>query len=248
VEKDTPMEKKHVLVFTDNENIFLFLKELTSLNDYGAIFNFACSSNSPLLKYASSGIIEVVILKDLVNKIIDLYDLVISAHSKQIFPLKLVENVRCINIHPGFNPYTRGWFPQVFSIVKNLPLGVTVHEMDADLDHGPIIQRESIHVSITDTSYSVYCRLLEMEKRILADILKNLIDGDYTTFLIENEGNVFYKKDFNSLCEFNFDEKITFLDLYNRLRALTFDGYDNAFFINPENGKRVYISLNIREE
>lgn len=242
------MKKKHVLVLTDNEYIFLFFKELTFSNDYGAIFKFACSSKSPLLKYASTGAMQVVVIKDAVSDIIDLYDLVISAHSKQLFPSELVENVRCINIHPGFNPYTRGWIPQVFSIVRNLPLGVTVHEMDAELDHGPIIRRERIPVSITDTSFSLYHRLIELEKKVVADILKDLVDGSYTTCPMENEGNVFYKKDFNALCEFRFDEKSTFLGFYNRLRALTFEGYDNAFFINPENGKRVYVSLSIREE
>jgi hypothetical protein len=43
------------------------------------------------------------------------YDVIISWHCRQIFPKELIERVRCINIHPGFNPYNRGYFPHVFS-------------------------------------------------------------------------------------------------------------------------------------
>ena len=51
-----------------------------------------------------------------------------------MFPVDMVRNYRCINVHPGLNPYNRGWFPQTFSLVNHFPVGVTIHEMDAHLD------------------------------------------------------------------------------------------------------------------
>ena len=45
---------------------------------------------------------------DRVSLIIESYQLVISVHCKQIFPKRLVENVLCINLHPGYNPFNRG--------------------------------------------------------------------------------------------------------------------------------------------
>src|SRR6266487_6189024 len=39
-----------------------------------------------------------------VKKIISDFDLVISLNCAQIFPEKLVSEIKCINIHPGYNP------------------------------------------------------------------------------------------------------------------------------------------------
>ena len=47
-----------------------------------------------------------------VSNITKNYNLVMSIHCKQLFPTELVNNVRCVNVHPGLNPYNRGWFPQ----------------------------------------------------------------------------------------------------------------------------------------
>src|SRR5690349_163732 len=66
-------------------------------------------------------------------------DVVISLHSKQIFPPGLVSGARCVNVHPGLNPFNRGWTPHVFSLVNGLPAGATIHEIDAEIDHGAII-------------------------------------------------------------------------------------------------------------
>ena len=80
------------------------------------------------------------------------YDLVISVHCLQFFPKNLVNNIRCINIHPGYNPINRGWYPQVFAIVHDLGIGATIHEMDEKLDNGPIIARELLTKLEWDTS------------------------------------------------------------------------------------------------
>ena len=74
----------------------------------------------------------------------DSYDLFLSLHSKQLFPDALVETRPCFNVHPGLNPHNRGWFPQVFSILNGLPCGVTIHNMDTQLDHGPIAWQEEV--------------------------------------------------------------------------------------------------------
>ncbi len=83
-----------------------------------------------------------ICLKECDNSFFDKYILFISLHCKQIFPQRLTDNYRCINIHPGYNPYNRGWFPQVFSILNKNTAGVTIHEIDQELDHGPIIYQE----------------------------------------------------------------------------------------------------------
>lgn len=97
---------------------------------------------------------EIINVKDeeTKNKIISDYDLVFSLHCKQIFPKRLVENVCCINFHPGLNPYNRGWYPQAFSIINGLPDGSTIHLMDSEVDHGAIIAQKKVDIKVSDTS------------------------------------------------------------------------------------------------
>ena len=97
----------------------------------------------------------------------DRYDLFLSLHSKQLFPDALVEDHLCINVHPGLNPHNRGWFPQVFSILNGLPIGVTIHRMDTELDHGPILWQEELPIYPQDTSKDVYDRILANRKNVL---------------------------------------------------------------------------------
>ena len=110
----------------------------------------------------------------------DRYDLFLSLHSKQLFPDALVENHLCINVHPGLNPHNRGWFPQVFSILNGLPVGVTIHKMDAALDHGPILWQEELPIYPQDTSKDVYDRILTKELELLDAHLGDILTGNYT--------------------------------------------------------------------
>ncbi len=197
-------------------------------------------------------------VKALVNNCIDVqkaplntaenYDAIISAHCKQLFPVELVTRSRCFNIHPGFNPETRGWFPQVWGILRGLKVGMTVHVMDKELDHGPIIERREVPARIWDTSESLYTRILEVETRWLRENLLKLIESEVSTFPMEREGTLFSKADFHRLCRLDLDEMGTFKNFYDRLRALSFSGHRNAYFIDPITKRRVYLELRVEAD
>lgn len=106
------------------------------------------------------------------------YDLIISLHCYQRFPSFLVQKVECINIHPGLNPYNRGWYPHVFSIVNKLPLGATIHEIDEDIDHGAIIAQHEVSLYSWDTSLTAYDRVVEAELSLIKENLIRLVWGD----------------------------------------------------------------------
>jgi methionyl-tRNA formyltransferase len=173
---------------------------------------------------------------------------VFSLHCKQFFPPELISNVKCINIHPGYNPLNRGWYPQVFSIIHDLPIGATIHEIDNKLDHGPIIDREFVQKYIYDTSESLYNRVLDMEIQLLKKNLLPILKNDYSILIPEEEGNLFLKKDFNNLLEIDLNKEYKAIDLINILRALTHGKYSNAFYYNKSNGRKIFISINLHEE
>jgi methionyl-tRNA formyltransferase len=176
------------------------------------------------------------------------FDLIISLHSRKVFPKEVVKKVKCINIHPGYNPHNRGFGSQVFSIVNKRPFGVTIHEMDERIDHGPIIDQVEVPIYQWDTSSTVYERMLVAEVGLIRKNLEGIINGTYSTREMFEEGNFNSIKDFDRLCELNLYEAATFGEVIDRLRALTHNGYDNAFFIDRKTQKKVYVSIDLKVE
>ncbi|MGB0918891.1 MAG: dTDP-4-amino-4,6-dideoxyglucose formyltransferase, partial [Flavobacteriales bacterium] len=158
---------------------------------------------------------------------------------------ELVQAVRCINVHPGLNPYNRGWFPQVFSILNGLPTGATIHEIDEELDHGNIIAQQEVENNVWDTSIDIYNRVLQQELKLLEAHLPQILEDNYKTFEPNEEGNLNLKKDFNALCELDIEKVQRVGDTIDQLRALTHGEYQNAYFFDPKTGKKVYVSIRL---
>lgn len=185
---------------------------------------------------------------DVIDTLLDKYSLIISIHCKQIFPKKLVEGTRCINVHPGYNPINRGWYPQVFAIINNLELGATIHEIDEKIDHGAIIARKKVPLYNWDSSLTAYNRVLDAEIELLRDNIKSIVDNTYSSFEMESIGNFFSRQDFVDLREINLDEKVSMKTAIDKLRALTHGTFKNAYFLDKETGKRIYLRLDLEEE
>jgi methionyl-tRNA formyltransferase len=240
--------KNNILIISDNEFLIEAFRELKSVKYLSAknfIFDYRFSfSNVDLIeKYSGFEWISSLEIKKNVAQLSERYGLIISLHCKQLFPVELINKVRCINVHPGFNPHNRGWFPQVFSIINKKPCGVTIHEIDEELDHGSVIVREMVPVFSWDTSFSLYERLLQKELELLDKYIEDIVVSRYVAVPVE-EGNVNYKKDFRNLCEIDLNESGTWGDHIDRLRALSHNGYRNAYFFD-EKGKRVYINIQL---
>jgi len=179
-----------------------------------------------------------------IDSAIEKYNLIFSVHCKQLFPKKLVESVVCINVHPGLNPYNRGWYPQVFSIVNKMPAGCTIHLMDEEIDHGDIIYQTEVAVNEVDTSREVYNRIIDAEKALIAAHLQDLIDGNYATQKPSMDGNYNGIEDFKTLCKLDLDHVGSLREHINLLRGLSHDGFKNGYFMTDDN-KKVYVSLSL---
>lgn len=241
---------KNILVITDNDYLFesfkIIIKKFKLEHRYNFAFKFSPKNKLFLTKYNGSSEFQALDLKDdtSINFIVNEFDLAFSLHCKQIFPDKMVGFIRCINIHPGLNPFNRGWFPQVFSIINGLPAGVTIHEIDCKLDHGAIIYQQEIKIEDSDTSGSVYSRILDTEINMLEQYIVNILEGDYIVNYPADEGNVNYLIDFKSICEIDLKKQVTFEDAINLLRALTHGEHKNAYFINGA-GQKIFVSINL---
>jgi len=241
---------KRVLIVSDNVDLVSYFKAIakTIPNEIAQFdYCFSIINKSPD-KLKAMGM-SVADMKDQNNirTIIANYDLVISAHCKQIFPKLLVNSVRCINIHPGLNPYNRGWFPQVFSIINKKPIGCTIHLMDEEIDHGDVIYQKEVGITAWDTSLDVYNRVVGAEKELIKAHLLDLINEAYICKQIECEGNYNGIKDFNKLTQLDLTSSGTLSEHIDLLRALTHGDFSNAYFID-ERGNRIFAKLTLEKE
>lgn len=247
------MIKKSILIISDNKFILNFfikaLEDIPALRE-DRIYNFACAPWDKQLVGKKFGDYKImpIDIKKMYQDVINKYDLVISAHCKQIFPEPLISSIKCINIHPGLNPNNRGWYPQVFSIINGLPLGATIHEIDGDIDHGAIIDQIEVEVESWDTSLDAYNKVLNAEEVILRRSLQGILEDTYSKRAPSNEGNLNLKKDFEALCKIDVDDSTTYGEAIDRLRALTHGTYKNAYYYDKKTQKKVYISVQLEPE
>jgi methionyl-tRNA formyltransferase len=239
----------NVLLISDNIIIYNHFNKVINAGKFKDIqFDFRYSYKNEFFakKFKNVSSIKPLNLLKEVKNIIKTYDLVISLHSKQIFPPLLIKNVRCVNFHPGLNPHNRGWFPHVFSIINGLPIGATIHEIDEELDHGGIIAQKEVKLKLYDTSSTAYKRIIKAELKLMDKHLEAIIRNTYSTIPLPHEGNINYQKTFEKLCEIDLNEKGTFQDFFDRLRALSHVGYNNAYIIEPETKEKIYLELKIK--
>jgi methionyl-tRNA formyltransferase len=226
------------LVVTDNPHALEISRELQER--HGDID--VCQSPSGALEG-----IERVDVKEEWPRLVDEYGLVLSIHCKQLFPKGLVDGTRCVNVHPGLNPHNRGWYPQVFSLINGLPAGVTLHEIDAQLDHGAIIAQQELELRSWDTSGSVYQELMRLEAELVRAWFVPIRDGDYTARTPQSEGNLNLRRDFEALRELDLDERGRLGDFLDRLRALAHPPFRNAWFRDGD-GRRVWIRVELEPD
>lgn len=238
----------NILIISDNPELSQFLKKKFNEPSFKRInkidFAYTEPNKNPAALQAFGA--SKINVKDLniVSEIISKYDLVFSIHCKQIFPAHLVENICCINSHPGLNPYNRGWYPQAFSIVNGLPIGATLHLMDADVDHGPIIDQQRVQILESDTSLEVYRKVIQTEKDLLNKNLLSIVNADFSYTLPSENGNYNSIKDYRDMCILDLTHTGTMREHINLLRATSHANFKNAYFID-ENNEQIFVKIEL---
>lgn len=244
---------KNALIISDNLSLCKQFHSIIEKKGISATkFTFSTSPFTDKETFIVSDTIAVRVfnLKDqnAINEITETYDLVFSIHCKQIFPADLVSKVKCINVHPGYNPINRGWYPQVFAIINDYQIGATIHEIDKELDNGHIIARAFVEKEIYDTSETLYNKVVSKEIELLDEHLESILNNTYQAFEPETESNLFLKKDFNQLLHLDLNEETTVGKVIDKLRALTHGNYSNAYFIDEKTGKKIYVGIQLKPE
>jgi len=101
----------------------------------------------------------------------------------RILARNAIERFPCaiINIHPALLPAFPGAHAIENAIEHGVTLtGVTVHFVDEQVDHGPIIVQEAVRVAVDDDPMSLHSRIQEVEHRLLPNAVSAFARGDLT--------------------------------------------------------------------
>ena len=87
---------------------------------------------------------------------------------------------RILNIHPSLLPAFPGLEAQEQAFAYGVKLsGCTVHFVDEELDHGPIILQKAVAVLDTDDEHTLAARILEQEHIAYSEAIKIVLEGQF---------------------------------------------------------------------
>jgi phosphoribosylglycinamide formyltransferase-1 len=87
---------------------------------------------------------------------------------------------RILNIHPSLLPAFPGLEAQEQAFAYGVKVsGCTVHFVDEELDHGPIIVQKTVAVLDSDNEHTLAERILEQEHVAYSEAIKIVLEGRY---------------------------------------------------------------------
>ena len=87
---------------------------------------------------------------------------------------------RLLNIHPSLLPAFRGLNAQRQALDEGVKIsGCTVHLLDEELDHGPIVMQRAVPVHDDDTLESLSERILEQEHKLYPEAVARVLSDRF---------------------------------------------------------------------
>jgi len=87
----------------------------------------------------------------------------------------------CVNVHASLLPRYRGAAPIPAAILHgDTHTGVTLMELDAGMDTGPIVAQASLAIQPDDTTSTLSARLAELGAQLMAEMLPRWLAGEIT--------------------------------------------------------------------
>ncbi|MBG0777341.1 MAG: methionyl-tRNA formyltransferase [Desulfovibrionaceae bacterium] len=165
-----------------------------------------------------------------------------------ILPQRVLDAPRhgCINVHGSLLPRYRGAAPIQRAIVDGEQVtGVTIMQMEAGLDSGPILLQRAVGIGIDDTASDLHDELADMGGRLLIEALKHLVAGTLPRLEQDDERATYAPKLAKSEGEVDWNRPAR--DIHNRIRGL--HPWPGAYFFwtrpakGPGAGERLRICL-----
>lgn len=171
-------------------------------------------------------------------------DLLLSVNFGYLFPRNLLKVIPdALNLHMGLLPWGRGSNPNVWSLVDRSPAGVSLHRMTERVDHGEVLAAVEVGVLPEDTGLTLYRRLEKASVSLIRDAWPVLRERSMEGKPMESGGTEHRVSEMKELCRLDLDEVNSLGRFIDRLRALSFPPYRNAYFVHD--GRRFYVEIKI---
>ncbi len=148
-----------------------------------------------------------------------------------------------INAHPSLLPKFRGASPIRSTLLHDLSVcGVSIIQMDKDLDHGPILAQQAVALAEPIPGLELDTTLARISGDLLVEVTQKLTAGTVTPIEQDHATATFCGKITKDMAELTIDPDHlptgeAALATYRKICA--FDGWPETFFIH--NGKRIKI-------
>jgi phosphoribosylglycinamide formyltransferase-1 len=105
-------------------------------------------------------------------------DLIVLAGFMRILSPEFVQRFKILNIHPALLPSFKGTegIKAAFDYGVKVT-GVTVHFVDEEMDHGPIVLQEPVRIKEDDTLESLEARIHKIEHKIYPQAIRLFIEN-----------------------------------------------------------------------
>lgn len=158
--------------------------------------------------------------------------------------LLAIPKVGFLNLHPAYLPYNKGWHTPSWAIIDKTKYGATLHFMSKDLDAGDIIAQKEIKVTPDLTANELYRGVLETEEQLFKESFPNLLTLNPNRVQQSEVGTTYNKKDLAKIQKIELDNKVSPIELIDKLRALTTNDINEAAYFVID-GQKYNIQVNI---
>lgn len=124
-----------------------------------------------------------------------------------------------INIHSALLPRYRGCNPTQWAILNNeTEVGVTLHEINAGIDEGPIIDQRKVPLLFEDTWQTVHGRIAVATDELIAANLPTLLEGKWVATPQDGKRAIYGRRRTPDDSLFDWSKPV--ISIYNQVRAL----------------------------
>jgi len=163
-------------------------------------------------------------------------DLIIVVAYGQILPQTILDLPAhgCLNVHTSLLPKYRGAAPIQWAIADGEPeTGVTIMQMDAGLDTGPILSTRRTPILAADNSQTLHDRLAQIGAELLSETIPDYVAGKISPQPQSAAGATYAAKIKKE--DGRIDWNLPAEKIWNRLRAFT--PWPGAFTFLPAEPK-----------
>lgn len=156
----------------------------------------------------------------------------LSVHYPQILRASLLHGYsRAYNLHPGYLPWGRGYYPVFWALWENTPAGATLHEMAERVDEGALVAQVRVAATAEDTGGSLHARVMAAEQQLFEEFWPRIVRGEPVPARAQaGSGSRHLKSEFEALRRPEAWAALAPEELKRLVRCLTFPGHPNLQF------------------